>query len=67
MLVTWAGDLVAILSEADMESGPDATWFVEFGLGPCESPPAGLFFDTLDEAVHWAERRCRELGGIGLA
>jgi hypothetical protein len=68
MLITWAGDLVAILGEADSYPGPeDGTWYVEYGLGPCETPPSGLFFDTLDDAIHWAEVRCLERGGIGLA
>jgi hypothetical protein len=67
MLITWAGDLVAILGEADPGPGSDGTWLVEVGLGPCESASAGLFFDTLDQAIHWAEACCRERGGIGLA
>jgi hypothetical protein len=67
MLVTWAGDLVAVLGETDPDLRPEESWIVEFGLGPCEPPPGGLFFDSLDEAIRWVEASCRELGRIGLA
>jgi hypothetical protein len=67
LMVTWAGDLVAILGEVDRILSPDETWIVEFGVGPCEPPPGGLFFDTLDEAIQWAEVNCREELQIGHA
>jgi hypothetical protein len=61
VLVTWAGDLVAIIGEAGPDLALDAPCFVEFGLGPCEPTPGGQFFETFSDAIRWVEARCREL------